>query len=42
MPKRITTKPSSYIWQHPIWPALTFDAATFVQDLSNARLEQGD
>ena len=41
MPKTITTKPPSYIWQHPTWPALTFDAAALMQDLSNARLEQG-
>ena len=41
MPKPITAKPHSYIWQHPTWPGLTFDAAALVQDLSNARLEQG-
>ena len=41
MSKLITAKPTSYIWQHPAWPALTFDAAALVQDLSNARLEQG-
>ena len=41
MPKPIIAKPPSYIWQHPTWPALTFDAAALTQDLSNARLEQG-
>lgn len=41
MPKTITTKPPSYIWQHPTWPALTFDSPALMQDLSNARLEQG-
>ena len=41
MPKPSTAKPPGYIWQHPTWPALTFDAAALAQDLSNARLEQG-
>ena len=33
--------PPSYLWQHNAWPALTFDATTLMQHLSNARLEQG-
>ena len=33
--------PPSYLWQHTAWPALTFDATTLMQHLSNARLEQG-
>ena len=33
--------PTTYVWQHPAWPALTIDAAVLSQDLSNARLEQG-
>jgi Fic family protein len=41
MPKTITAKPPQYLWQHPAWPALTFDADALMQDLSNARLEQG-
>lgn len=36
-----TPRPPSYLWQHPAWPALTFDAAALLQDLSHARLEQG-
>ena len=42
MPKTINAKPPSYIWQHPTWPALTFDSPALMQDLSNARLEQGN
>ena len=30
-----------YIWQHPHWPALHFDAATLAPALDAARLEQG-
>ncbi len=30
-----------YIWQHPQWPALHFDAATLAHALDAARLEQG-
>jgi Fic family protein len=30
-----------YIWQHPLWPALHFDAATLAPALDAARLEQG-
>ena len=41
MPKPIIAKQLSYIWQHPTWPAIIFDAAALTQDLSNARLEQG-
>jgi len=41
MPKTITSKLPQYLWQHPAWPALTFDAAALMQDLCNARLEQG-
>jgi Fic family protein len=31
----------SYIWQHPAWPQLTFDAAALAPALDQARLEQG-
>lgn len=30
-----------YIWQHPAWPQLTFDAAALAPALDQARLEQG-
>ena len=30
-----------YIWQHPAWPQLTFDAAALPPALDQARLEQG-
>lgn len=30
-----------YIWQHPAWPKLTFDAAALAGALDQARLEQG-
>ncbi len=41
MSKTITAKPPQYLWQHRAWPALTFDSPALMQDLSNARLEQG-
>ena len=41
MPQSISSSPPRYLWQHPAWPALTFDAITLAHDLSNARLEQG-
>jgi len=41
MSKTITIKSPRYLWQHPAWPALTFDTAALMHDLSNARLEQG-
>lgn len=41
MTQSIPPKPPRYLWQHPAWPALTFDVAALAQDLSNARLEQG-
>lgn len=41
MPQSNTANPPIYLWQHPAWPALTFDAAALSQDLSHARLEQG-
>lgn len=41
MPESNTARPPGYLWQHPAWPALTFDAATLTHDLSHARLEQG-
>ncbi len=41
MSKTITIKSPRYLWQHPAWPALTFDAAALLHNLSNARLEQG-
>ena len=36
-----TSQPPRYLWQHATWPALTFDGAALVSDLSHARLEQG-
>ena len=38
-----TTRPFQprYIWQHPAWPALVFDAEALATDLDQARLEQG-
>ena len=30
-----------YIWQHPQWPALSFDATSLAPALDRARLEQG-
>lgn len=41
MPISAPPKPPSYLWQHPVWPALTFDAVALTQDLSQARFEQG-
>jgi Fic family protein len=39
----IQSSPASprYIWQHPGWPKLTFDAAALAPALDQARLEQG-
>ena len=31
----------SYIWQHPAWPQLTFDATVLALALDQARLQQG-
>ena len=31
----------AYVWQHPGWPALVFDASALEHDLNLARLEQG-
>ena len=31
----------SYIWQHPAWPQLSFDATLLTSALDQARLEQG-
>ena len=33
--------PSTYIWQLPGWPKLTFDASALAGDISQARLQQG-
>lgn len=41
MPTSKPPKTPNYLWQHPAWPALTFDAGALTQDLSSARLEQG-
>ena len=41
MPQSIPSPPPRYLWQHPVWPALTFDGAALAHDLGNARLEQG-
>lgn len=36
-----TTPHLRYIWQHPAWPRLTWDAAALAPALEQARLEQG-
>ena len=36
-----TTPQLRYIWQHPAWPRLTWDAAALAPVLEQARLEQG-
>lgn len=36
-----TTPHLRYIWQHPAWPRLTWDAAVLAPALEQARLEQG-
>jgi len=36
-----TTSRFRYIWQHPAWPRLTWDAAVLAPALEQARLEQG-
>ncbi|OGB29213.1 MAG: cell filamentation protein Fic [Burkholderiales bacterium RIFCSPLOWO2_12_FULL_61_40] len=41
MPTPTTSTQPRYIWQHPAWPALAFDAAALAPDLDLARLEQG-
>jgi Fic family protein len=41
MPKPIPSTSPRYIWQHPAWPQLTFDAAALAPALDQARLEQG-
>ncbi|WP_415838068.1 Fic family protein [Polaromonas hydrogenivorans] len=35
------TMPARYIWQHPDWPKLGFDAQALAPDLNQARLQQG-
>jgi Fic family protein len=37
----ITNPHLRYIWQHPAWPRLTWDAAALAPALEQARLEQG-
>jgi len=41
MPSPIPPPPPRYIWQHPAWPQLTFDAVVLAPALEQARLEQG-
>lgn len=41
MTLRTTSSPTRFIWQHPCWPTLTFDAAALAHGLGVARLEQG-
>ncbi len=41
MPTPNSSVPPHYIWQHPAWPQLTFDAAALAPALDLARLEQG-
>ena len=43
---RLMTTPSqtaqpSYIWQHPGWPTLVFDAGAVAHDLDVAHLQMG-
>lgn len=40
-PSAKPAKSPLYLWQHPAWPALTFDAVALTQELSQARLQQG-
>ena len=41
MRQSVPSSPPRYLWQHPAWPAITFDNAALAHELSNARLEQG-
>lgn len=41
MPNVNPSDSPSYIWQHPAWPQLTFDATVLALALDQARLEQG-
>jgi len=41
MPTPTPPKSPHYIWQHPAWPQLTFDAVALGPALDLARLEQG-
>jgi Fic family protein len=41
MPSQSSPASPRYIWQHPGWPQLTFDAAALAPALDQARLEQG-
>ena len=41
MPTLTPRASPSYIWQHPAWPQLTFDATVLALALDQARLEQG-
>jgi Fic family protein len=41
MPIESPSTTPSYIWQHPAWPQLTFDATALAPALDIARLEQG-
>ena len=41
MPTPAKPTSPSYIWQHPAWPQLIFDAAALAPALDQARLEQG-
>jgi len=41
MPNPSVSTPPSFIWQHPAWPALAFDAVALAPELDQARLVQG-
>ena len=41
MPTQPVTAQALYIWQHPAWPSLAFDAAALAPALDRARLSQG-
>ena len=41
MPTQPAPAQPRFIWQHPAWPFLTFDAAALAPDLDRARLAQG-
>jgi len=41
MPPQTPLSKPAYVWQHPGWPALVFDASALEHELNLARLEQG-
>ena len=41
MATQAQTTQNTYIWQHPSWPNLVFDAEALAHDLNQAHLQQG-